>query len=539
MWKRRLWHSLVTVLFIAVLLLASQWQPQPARAADPDPSDFAPGEILVKFIAATASTPVDAARAVGATRVRTLYGTDVELWRVPVGEELTTIARLNARRDVAYAEVNGITTVFGAPDDTYYGYQWAHSKIGSPAAWDVSTGSSAFTIAIIDTGIDETHPDLASKIVAGYDFVDNDSNPHDTNGHGTHVAGIAAALTNNARGVAGMDWYARIMPIRVLGYTGSGYTSDITAGILWAANHGADVINLSLGGKTYSQAMQDAINAAHAARVLVVAAMGNCRYASSSCGTTPNPTSYPAAMTNVFAVAATASDDLYANYSQFGSHCDIAAPGGEMSYYGDPGGILSTMPSYSVYLTTVEGFGQNYDRLQGTSMAAPLVSGLAALVWSENPAMSPDQVQAIIEDTAVERGTPGWDVDHGHGRINAAAAMLAANAHKPVMDLKVTNAVTSTGVLTATLGWTPPVTAMTITLRWDDSPITEANWSAANPFAGPLPGNASSRTKPVPYTGGWAYFALKSQTADGTWSPLSVIAFWPSRETYIPMVTRN
>ena len=161
-----------------------------------------------------------------------------------------------------------------------------------------------------------------------------------------------------------MNWAAKIMPVRVLDYDGFGSNSDITDGITWAATHGADIINLSLGGTTYSQAMQDAVTAAHNSGVLVIAAMGNCRVTNSSCPTA-NPDMYPAKFDHVMAVAATAQDDAYAYYSQYGDHCDIAAPGGEMGYQHDPGGIYSSLPTYPVYFTS-GGYYNDYDYLQGT-----------------------------------------------------------------------------------------------------------------------------------------------------------------------------
>jgi len=183
--------------------------------------------------------------------------------------------------------------------------------------------------------------------------------------------------------------------------------------------NGADILNLSLGGPTFSQAMQDEVNAAHAAGRLVVAAMGNDR--------TNNPTDYPAACDNVFAVAATNRYDNYAPYSQYGSHCDIAAPGGEMNYLHDSNGVYSTMPTYSCYYHTQWGYSLSYDYLRGTSQAAPFVSGLAALVWSRAGGLSPDDVQVLIENTATDRGPAGWDEDYGWGLIDAEAALLATD----------------------------------------------------------------------------------------------------------------
>jgi subtilisin family serine protease len=391
-------------------------------------SEYKPGEILVKFDAGYAiNAATNIMSAYRASQIDTIYGSQVQVWQVPEGNELEIAAQLSREAGIAFAEPNYLYSVFTtSPDDPSYlnGSQWAHQNIHSAAAWDLSTGSNTITIAIVDSGIDEGHPDLAGKIVPGYDFVDKDPDPHDENGHGTHVAGIAAAITNNETGVAGMSWGARIMPIRTMGANGTGYNSDITAGINWAYQNGAKIINLSLGGPDYSQAMQDAINAAHAAGTLVVAAMGNCRMGGSDCPGV-NPVMYPAANNNVFAVSSVTRTDTYAYYSQFGAQVDIAAPGGQMSNYHDANGIYSTMPTYPVYLTSKYSYSRNYDYLHGTSQATPYVAGLAALVWSANLALTPDEVQNAIQSNADDIGDPGWDQNYGYGRINAWATLAA------------------------------------------------------------------------------------------------------------------
>ncbi|MCD4738359.1 MAG: S8 family peptidase [Anaerolineae bacterium] len=423
---------LVTLFLLTASLFLPTTPGQAASAAAPPTpaDDFQAGELLVKFETdMTLSATENLLSRYQATQIRALYRSDVQLWNVPAGQELEIVASLNANPAVVYAEPNYRYHTFDTtPNDSHFSKQWAHTKIQSPAAWDATTGSNAITIAIIDTGIDEGHPDLASKIVAGYDYVDNDSNPHDLNGHGTHCAGIAAAITNNSTGVAGSSWGARIMPLRVLDAEGSGWSDDITDAITWAYTHGADVLSLSLGGPSYSASMQNAINAAHAAGSLVIAAMGNDR-------TEGNPTAYPAACGNVMAVAATGPTDTYAAYSQYGSHCDVSAPGGAMSYYQDPNGVYSTMPTYDVYMTTTYGYYKNYDYVQGTSQATPHVAGLAALVWSVNSSLTPDEVQTIIQDNATDLGATGWDSTYGHGRINAFAAVQAARPAAPGLTL--------------------------------------------------------------------------------------------------------
>ncbi|HOT91168.1 MAG TPA: S8 family serine peptidase [Anaerolineae bacterium] len=430
--SRQIYRGFTWLLLISVFITTGMTPASAVREGLPQvmPTDtaFAPGELLVRFKAGgTASTKQLTLEKYAMSAIRSLYSSDIQLMRVPEGRELEIAAALNADPGVVYAEPNYIYHAFDLiPNDPAYSNQWAHTIIRSPGAWSITTGSSDIVIAVIDSGVDMTHPDLVGKLVGGHDFVDDDNLPSDENGHGTHVAGIAAAITNNGVGVAGMSWGAKIMPLRTLDNKGSGLNSDITDAITWAYQNGADIINLSLGGTYYSQAMQDAINAAHAAGTLVVAAMGNCRIGGSGCPSA-NPTQYPAAFNNVMAVAATDNGDHYAYYSQYGSHCDIAAPGGELESYQDPDGIYSTMPTYAVYLTTYYGYHNNYDYLQGTSQATPYVSGLAALIWSMNPALTPDEVQSLIEQTADDLGPTGKDPDYGWGRINAQKALATLN----------------------------------------------------------------------------------------------------------------
>ena len=379
------------------------------------------GEILIKFKSESDSdTLTQVLGDAGGSHLRTLRRSRTQVWQVPEGQEEDLAKQLNNREDLLFAEPNYIYRILAMPDDPLFDEQWAHKEaIGSLSAWDVSTGSTDVIIAVVDSGIDADHPDLSGKIVDGYDFVDDDDIPDDRNGHGTHIAGIAAAATNNGKGIAGMDWRAKIMPVKVMDYSGSGTASDLSDGIIWAYQHGALVINLSLGGKTASKTLQESIDAAREAGCLVVAAMGNDR--------DTNYAIYPAACNNVFAVAATTHSDSYASYSQYGDHCDVAAPGGQMSSLNDPYGILSTMPTQSdTYFTGGEySLSTEYAYMQGTSMASSFVSGLAALIWAQKPAWTPDQVQTAIENTATDLGPAGWDEDYGHGRIAADAALAA------------------------------------------------------------------------------------------------------------------
>ncbi len=528
---------LVSLTLMAVWPAAAQDGEPPRQAPQPStlpsgifgpgsPGEFKAGEVLVKFRGQVSARSAEVSLArVQATRLETIFGSDVEVVQVPEGQELAVVDQLKADSNVEYAEPNYRYYAFGVPNDPNFGKQWGLTKVQGPAAWDISTGSSGTIIAVIDSGIDMGHPDLAAKIVAGYDFVAGDSTPGDENGHGTHVSGIAAAVTNNSIGVAGMDWGARIMPLRVLDNQGSGWSSDVTAGINYAWQHGAKVLNLSLGSTSYSQAMQDAVNDAHSNGSLVVAAMGNCRVAGNGCPVA-NPTSYPAAYDNVMAVAATGPGDVYASYSQYGPHCDIAAPGGDMSYYHDPAGIYSTMPTYAVYLTTNYSYYKNYDYLNGTSQATPFVSGLAALLWGTNPSLMPDDVQTIIQSTAVDLGPAGKDPDYGWGRINAYAA-LQANVTPGVPTLNPISNPGGDGDYLVT--WTSVANATGYTLEMDSSPSFGFPTTA---YTGP---NAQFQvTNQGPGT--W-YYRVNANNANGTsaWSNVQSVSVKPNAPALDPI----
>jgi len=294
---------------------------------------------------------------------------------------------------------------FRVPNDAYYASrQWNLPQINAHRAWTITTGSDDITIAIVDTGVDLDHPDLQAKVVPGYDFVNKDSDPSDDHGHGSHVAGIAAAVTDNGLGVAGISWGARIMPVKVLDSAGEGFTDDVAQGVIWAAEHGADIINLSLGDYNPIPVLRDAIAYAQGKWVLVVAAAGNCAQGGPDCGGI-NPIIYPAAYPEVIAVAATTESDGHAWFSEHHPHIDVAAPGDYV---------------YSTYWDDI------YRSSSGTSQATPHVAGLAALIWSARPGLSNDQVKDIIEATAVDLGASGKDDFFGYGRIDAYAAVLRA-----------------------------------------------------------------------------------------------------------------
>ncbi|GAA1596977.1 S8 family peptidase [Actinoplanes couchii] len=287
-----------------------------------------------------------------------------------------------------------------ADNDPYRGKQWDLKTIGIPTAWESSTGEGV-VVAVIDSGVDASHPDLAGQVLPGYDAVaDAGGGDSDVDGHGTHVAGTIAALTGNGKGIAGIAPDAKILPVRVLDASGEGYTSDEVEGIVWAVDNGADIINLSLGGTEADTAEKTAIEYARKKGVTVIAAAGNERKQGS-------PVSYPAAFPGVIGVAATDANDHVADYSNRGDYVDVAAPGS---------GILSTW---------IDG---KYATANGTSMATPHVAAVAALLKAYQPDLTPDQIEQTLEKTAVDLGTKGFDTDYGNGRIDAAAALVALGA---------------------------------------------------------------------------------------------------------------
>ncbi|HID61228.1 MAG TPA: peptidase S8, partial [Anaerolineae bacterium] len=354
-------------------------------------------EILVKFKSGVSPASVQAAlSAQDARSVGEVPALGVQRLTVPEGQELATVAALRRHPLVEYAEPNYIIHAILTPNDAYFPSQWGLTKIGAPQAWDVTTGSSNLTIAIVDSGIDLDHPDLSGKIILGYDYVNGDWYPDDDYGHGTHVAGIAAAQTNNGLGVAGVSWGARLMALKVLDAGGSGSYADVASAVTYAADHGAKIINLSLGGDYDSQTLHDAVTYAHNTGCVVAAATGNNN----------GPVLYPAKYAEAFAVAATDSNDVRAWFSNYGPEVDVAAPGVS---------IYSTYP------------GGGYTYMNGTSMATPYVAGLAALIWSEYSSYTNDQVEGRIEMTAVDLGAAGWDQYYGHGRIDAQAALCTSD----------------------------------------------------------------------------------------------------------------
>ena len=308
---------------------------------------------------------------------------------------------LSANPIVEYAEPDYQLSCKITSNDTETSEQWGNRKINLPRAWDYTMGDSRVIVAVVDTGVDLTHPDLQGRLAAGRSFVPGSTGPMDDNGHGTHVAGIIAAEANNNQGIAGVAPKCRIMPVKVLDADGKGGTSDIVTGILWAVDHGAKVINLSLGGGTGSKALEGAVQYVIKRNAVVVAAMGNDG---------ENAQEYPASYQGVIAVGASDSEDGIAGFSNTGNWISVSAPGD---------GIYSTTPTYSCTLSREEGLGQSYGTLSGTSMATPYVAGLAALILSVYPNATPSLVKSKIERACQDIESSGFDAKSGFGRVDA------------------------------------------------------------------------------------------------------------------------
>ncbi|HEX2239938.1 MAG TPA: S8 family serine peptidase [Actinomycetota bacterium] len=315
------------------------------------------------------------------------------------------VAALRAQPAVLWVERNHRLRLMDEPNDPYLQFQWSLYKMGVLKAWEHETGTrSPVTVAVVDSGVESVHPDLIGRIIQGHDFVSADDDPADTNGHGTHVAGIIAALQDNNFGVAGISWGAKVLAIRACAEQGTCDAFAVSAGIAEGIVSGARVVNLSLGGGgTSCPAPFLALAQVAAAKgVVLVAASGNSAQ-------DQNPAMYPAACDGYLGVGATTNRDKWAPFSSHGPYVDVSAPGVD---------IWSTLPAERSSPTT-PGFGAH----SGTSMAAPQVSGLAALLFSAHPDWTAEEVIARILETAVDLGRAGRDDYFGAGRISVARAI--------------------------------------------------------------------------------------------------------------------
>jgi len=334
----------------------------------------------------------------GMQEVDSIPQIDVRVLRVPAGNRDRVLAALQNNPNIQFAEVNGIAQLNLSTNDpeVVNGRQWHLGKIQAPEAWNVTSGGASTIIAVLDTGVSPNHPDLAGNLLQGYNFHAGNSNWADDHGHGTQVAGVAAAKGNNGIGIAGVAWNTAILPVKISDASANTTYAIIAKAVNYAADRGARLINISFGGTSSSSTLQSAVNYAWSRNAVIVAAAGN--YGNS----TPI---YPAACQNVIAVAALDSKDVPASFSNFGSYVDVTGPGS------------------MIYTAKMDG---TYGYVSGTSFSSPLVAGVAALVAAAKPALTNQSIVDILRTQADDLGASGYDVYNGFGRVNACKAVNAA-----------------------------------------------------------------------------------------------------------------
>ncbi|WP_223879762.1 S8 family peptidase [Paenibacillus spiritus] len=293
------------------------------------------------------------------------------------------------------------------PNDLLFSaYQWNLPAIETGKGWALTRGSGDCIVAVVDTGVQKDHPDLQGQLLNGYNAVTGGGSvPDDDVGHGTHVSGIIGALVNNGEGVAGISWYNKILPVKALDASGAGTTYSVAEGIIWAADHGARVINLSLGNYADSQFLHDAVKYAYDRDIVLVSATGN--------DNTERP-GYPAAYPEVLAVGATNAGAERASFSNYGDYVDVCAPGESIA---------------STYI------GSQYAALSGTSMASPHVAALAGLVRSLNPDLTNKEVVELMKKNATDLGSPGHDKYFGWGQVDIYRTLAAAAGEDTPLQL--------------------------------------------------------------------------------------------------------
>ena len=531
------------VLFSAVLILTGSTIARTDAAPDPQRPEYVGGEVIVKL--RKAAGPSQAAALAGemnAVVKKQMRFVGAELWTLSGISVEDAVTRYSGDPRIEYIEPNYLWYVDDTfPDDTGFGQLWGMHNTGqtggipdvdidAPGAWDFGTGDSTVVVGVIDTGVDYNHEDLAANMwvnpgeiagngidddgngfiddIHGWDFANDDNDPMDGHGHGTHVSGTIGAVGNNGAGVTGVCWRVRIVAIKFLTDGGSGSTSDAVDCVEYATKVGVRLTNNSWGGGPFSTALRDAIAQADTAGILFVAAAGN--------DATDNDVlpHYPSNYTldNVISVANITAWDQLSSLSNWGAtSVDLAAPGS---------GIVSTLP------------GNNYGSKSGTSMASPHVAGAAALVWSVSPGLSHDDVKAAImasvDTTAALKGRMV-----SGGRLNVSTALSQLDSIPParIADL----AVLETGSSAVTLGWTATGddstagAAYRYDIRYATFPIDAASFEAASPFDGvPAPQPAGSpeaaRLSGLDFNTPY-YFAMKAFDENDNASAVSNAAF--------------
>lgn len=405
-------------------------------------TDPAQPRLLITFRPdATATERAAAIASIGGTVDRVLDALDVTRIAIripndPLSDEVgLTALRLSHDPAVVSVEPDATGSVQFTPNDPFYlndpafGVgQWGIRTAHVDQAWDTVRGSASITVAVIDTGIDPNHPDLAGVALPGITFLTSPDptcpavapgSTLDDNAHGTHVAGVIAANGNNGIGIAGVAFGVKILPIKALDCQGSGLMSDVASGVLWATDHGARIINISLGSSTAQSTLGSAIHYAVSRGVFVVAAAGNCGAGVSARCASVNEPQYPGAYPEAFAVAATDQSDQRASFSNVASYVALAAPGVR---------IYSTTPTYPTTLSRSTPGTTSYAAFSGTSQASPFVAGVAALMLSKDPTLTVQQLGDRLRAGADDLGVPGVDPQYGSGRVNALRTLSIAAA---------------------------------------------------------------------------------------------------------------
>jgi len=383
--------------WLSALTLASLLAGLPLNASAATEFRYAEGRILVKPAAGLPTERFEQIlqRSHGRAKAK-IPGTEVHIVEVPSKAEAKVVEALRHNPHVDFAELDLQIAPDAVPNDPGYTQQWHLPRMATPSAWDLADGSG-IVVAVLDTGVNPNHVDLTGQVLSGWNTVSNNTDSADIHNHGTWVAGVVAAKTNNGTGVASVAPGAKILPIRITNSSdGWAYISDMAEGITWAANHGARVANISYGGAAGS------LSVANAASYM----MGKGGVVTISAGNDNTDYGYQN-YASLLVAGATTSSDARASYSSFGTFVDISAPGS------------------GIYTTARSG---GYSSVSGTSFASPNTAGVAALVMAANPGLLPTDVMAVISNTATDLGAAGWDPYYGHGRVDALAAVqMAAN----------------------------------------------------------------------------------------------------------------
>jgi thermitase len=520
-----MFKRLTAAFILLAILLTSVSTPALANNPASAPAEDLPSaetknktEILVRFKDTVTVAGRDRlAKDQGGQVVDELPQIKVHVIRVPEQAAARVLSALQKNPNVEFAEANGSYELARTPNDPYYPSQWGLSKMRAPYAWDATVGSTSVIVAVIDSGVDIYHPDLSGKIVKPYNAADRTTNVTDSKKHGTGVASAIAATSSNSRGLAGMCWSCKIMPIKVFTGTGGASYDYIARGIIYAADNGAKVINMSLGGGGFSGVADEAIKYARSKGVVVIAAAGN---------TGSSAVNYPGGFAGVISVAGIQSNNYRYSWSAYGSWVDVSAPG--------CGIVALTDGGYSTNNTWC-----------GTSYAAPLVAGVAGLIRSRYPNSSAAAVEAAIVNTtsAIVSGTSA------KGMVNAQSAvshsMLSSPVVKAISPSQWANLRSVKPTITGTFSRTVRnVSASTVLLRqhgttsnipatvtWNSSTLQatitpSANLKAGTSYAVLFTSGITDTlsTKLTPYT---LYFTTSwsANSADAKFSPARTVKF--------------